>query len=630
MKKVLSFLLSLVMIFSIIIIPASGAGEAKKLTVLFTHDLHSHIDTTTQLVNGNKAELGGFARLKTLIDGVRVEGNNTLLVDGGDFSMGTLFQSAYADEAIELRMMGLLGYDATTFGNHEFDYDSGNVAKMLNNAKAKGTNLPKLLTSNINWDKSTSPDKEALKAALANYGAVEDYTVVQKGDVKIAMFGLIGSDAAFYTPRSGLTFDDISASAKQTVANIKANEKDVDMIVCLSHSGTDADSTKSEDEILAKNVPEIDVIVSGHTHSTLGAPKTVGNTSIVSCGEYGKNLGRLDMTKNATGRWTVDTYKVTPVDSSVVADPATLAQVESFRELVKPYLAKFGYSEYNQVIAQSPYDFEDVDTIYQLRDHDLTGLITDSYIYAVKQAEGENYAPIDVSLVPAGVIRSTFLKGDITVANVYEVSSLGIGNDGLSGYPLVSIYLSGEELKLIAELDASVSPFMNSIQFFTTGLQYTYNPNRGLLNEATNICLKRPDGSVEQINDKQLYRVVTGIYTAQMFEEVQNKSFNILSVRPKDKDGNIIKDFNNAIIYDSTRREVKEWYALSSYLQSFEKESGVPTIPQKYENAPQNKTFSNSKKLKDIYSNPNKYYKILYCIFGGTMAAVIFALAHLS
>ncbi|MEG0980093.1 MAG: bifunctional UDP-sugar hydrolase/5'-nucleotidase [Oscillospiraceae bacterium] len=629
MKKIVSLLLSLVMIIGIICIPASGVGDAKKLTVLFTHDLHSHIDTSIQMVDNQKVEVGGFAKIKTMIDAVKSEGNNTLLVDGGDFSMGTLYQSVYAEEAIELRMMGYLGYDATTLGNHEFDYNSGNLAKMLNSAKAKGINLPQLLVSNINWDKSTSQYKQELKTALDNYGAVQNYTVIQKGDVKIALFGLLGSDAAYYAPNSGLTFDVISDSAKKTVANIKANE-DVDMIVCLSHSGTDTDKKKSEDEILAKNVPEIDVIISGHTHSTIKDAIKVGDTAIVSVGEYGKNLGRLDMTQNADGRWTLDNYTVAPVDINVVPDPATLKEIEKFKAYVKTYLAKFGYDDYSQIIGYSPYDFDEVKTIEQeQRDHDLTGLITDSYVYAVKQAEGESYKPIDVALVPAGVVRSTFPKGPITVANVYEVSSLGIGNDELSGYPLVSIYLTGAELNLIAELDASMSPKMPSIQFFTTGLKYNYNPNRAIFNRATDICLQKPDGNTAKIKDKQLYRVVTGMFTAQMLENVKKQSYGILAVTPKDANGTEIKDFNQAIVYDQNKREVKEWYALSSYIQSFEKVGGVSTITQKYENAPQNKTLNNSKKIKELLRDPNKIYKTLGFCVGIVLSAIAIAIASI-
>lgn len=646
MKRVLSLLLSLVMLVSFISIPTFATSDSKNLTVLFTHDLHSHIEPSKSVVGGKKVETGGFAKIKTMIDNVKAQGNNTLLVDGGDFSMGTLFQTVFADEAIELRMLGALGYDATTLGNHEFDYDSGNLAKMLTNAKDKSSDLPMLLSSNINWEKSKSKDKQALKTAFEYYGVEEEYTVVQKGNVKIAMFGLMGWNSAEVSPNSGLTFDDISASAKKTVAKIKANE-DVDMIVCLSHSGTSSQKMLSEDETLAKNVPEIDVIISGHTHSITQKPIKSGNTIIVSCGEYGVNLGRIDMTKNAKGRWDVNNFVLMPVDQTVPSDPATQKQINELKKHIKSYLEVYGYKDYSQIIGYTPYNFADVYTINSsLNDQDLTRLITDSYVYAVQQAEGDKYKPIDVALVPAGAIRSTFINGSITVADVFEVCSLGIGSDGLAGYPLISIYLTGEEIKLIAEIDVSVGDMVEGVQFFTTGLKYTYNPNRARLNRITKISLQKPDGQEEEIINDKLYRVVMETFTVQMLKEtVQDKSFGVLAINPKDEQGNEITDLSTAIIYDKQKAtvskwyafamrfglvkgkeeqkiELKQWYALAKYIESFDKSGGVPTIPQMYEDATPNKTIHNSYWPSDLFGSFSDICKTISTYSSLVVAAV--------
>ena len=111
-------------------------------------------------------------------------------------------------------------------------------------------------------------------------------------------------------------FKDPSEAARETVEEIKKNE-DVDMIACVSHSGTWEDEKVSEDEILAKNVPDIDLIVSGHTHTQLAEPILQGDTCIVSCGEYGKNLGTLSMTQKENGRWETDTYELVPVTDEI-------------------------------------------------------------------------------------------------------------------------------------------------------------------------------------------------------------------------------------------------------------------------------------------------------------------------
>ena len=112
-------------------VQTEAADGEKHLDVLFTHDTHSHLNSYSTIVNGKQKEVGGFARIKTLIDEKKKENPDTLILDGGDFSMGTLIQTVYTTEAAELRMLGYLGCDVTTFGNHEFDYRSGGLADML-------------------------------------------------------------------------------------------------------------------------------------------------------------------------------------------------------------------------------------------------------------------------------------------------------------------------------------------------------------------------------------------------------------------------------------------------------------------------------------------------------------------
>ena len=112
----------------------NASEEPKHLDILFTHDLHSHLNSFQMIVDGTQQETGGFARLKTLINEHEKENTDTLILDGGDFSMGTLIQTVYDTEAAELRMLGYLGCDVTTLGNHEFDYGSDGLADMLNAA----------------------------------------------------------------------------------------------------------------------------------------------------------------------------------------------------------------------------------------------------------------------------------------------------------------------------------------------------------------------------------------------------------------------------------------------------------------------------------------------------------------
>ena len=110
-KKILAFLLIITMLLPFVMnIPAEAAEKSKQLDVLFTHDTHSHLNSFSTIVDGEQKEVGGFAKLKTLIDERKKENPDTLILDGGDFSMGTLIQTVYDTEAAELKMLGRYVY----------------------------------------------------------------------------------------------------------------------------------------------------------------------------------------------------------------------------------------------------------------------------------------------------------------------------------------------------------------------------------------------------------------------------------------------------------------------------------------------------------------------------------------
>ena len=291
-KKLLSAIV-LALLLAIPCIHSMATEEAKTLDIMFLHDTHSHLNEFATVEDGKTQVLGGFAKIKTIFNEQKKENPDTLLLDAGDFSMGTLVQVVYEDEASEIRMLGELGIDVATLGNHEFDYRAKGLANMLNNAVASGDKLPEIALCNVDWEtmeaNGLTDEQKLLKEAFENYG-IKDYTVVEKGDVKIAVIGVFGVDALACVVNPPLEFKATVDAVKETVAEIQANE-DVDMIACVNHVGTWEDPEKSEDEILAKEVPELDVIVSGHTHTKLDEPIVHGDTYIVSVGEYGKYVG---------------------------------------------------------------------------------------------------------------------------------------------------------------------------------------------------------------------------------------------------------------------------------------------------------------------------------------------------
>ena len=611
-KKILAFLLIITMLLPFVMnIPAEAAEKSKQLDVLFTHDTHSHLNSFSTIVDGEQKEVGGFAKLKTLIDEKKKENPDTLILDGGDFSMGTLIQTVYDTEAAELRMLGYLGCDVSTFGNHEYDYRSKGLADMLTVAKNSGETVPSLVVCNVDWDSmekaGLSEGQKQIQSAFENYG-VKDYVVVQKGDVKIAVVGVFGVDALKCAPTCELLFKDPVESVKKTVEEIKKNET-VDMIACVSHSGTWEDEKKSEDEILAKEVPDLDLIISGHTHSELKEPIQHGNTYIVSCGEYGRNLGSLSMTQKQDGRWELNSYELIPVSEEVEPDQEAQERIDALMDTVDTnYLTNFGYTR-DEVLAENDVEFNSLEEMETKHEElNLGDIMSDSYIYSVEHSEDYNGTPVDVAVVPSGCVRDTYTKGDITVEDVYNSFSLGIGTDGLAGYPLIDVYLTGKELKLAAEVDASVSDFMTTARLYCSGLNFTFNPHRMILNKVTDCYLTREDGERIEIQDDQLYRVVTDLYTGQMLGSVMEMSYGLLKIEPKDKDGNPIENLEDQAIMEGDK-ELKAWDAIARYMKSFDDTdgNGISNVPEYYETTHGRKVVDESRNVIDLVKNPNKF-----------------------
>ena len=621
-KRILTGLLAAALVVPLFAGSAQTAAAAeaagKTLDVVFTHDTHSHLNSFSTVIDGESTEVGGFARIKTVIDEQKAENPDTLVVDGGDFSMGTLVQTVYEDEAAELRMLGAIGCEVTTFGNHEFDYRSSGLAQMLKSAAESGDVLPELVVCNVDWDAmeaaGLNDGQQQIQSGFEEYG-VKDYVVLQKGDVNVAVTGVFGVDALACAPTCELLFRDPVEAVRETVAEIKANE-DVDMIVCVSHSGTWEDESKSEDEILAKSVPDLDLIISGHTHTELAEPIVHGDTYIVSTGEYGKKIGKLSMTQKSDGRWEITDYKLVPILSTITADGATQEKIDGFMEAVDTgYLADFGYTK-DEVLATNNVQFSTLhDLEYEHTEHNLGDLMSDAYVYAVENSDDFDGVPVDVAVVPSGTVRDTYTAGDITVEQVFNSFSLGIGPDGVPGYPLISVYLTGKELRTAAEIDASVSDYMTTARLYMSGLHFTYNPNRMILNKVTDVYLTDENGSRVELEDDKLYRVVADLYSGQMLSAVTDMSHGLLSLVPKYADGTPIEDFEDVIVMEGDR-ELKAWDSIARYMQSFEDTDGdgIANVPSYYSQMHDRKVVDESRSLGDLVKSPNKYAAMIVAV----------------
>lgn len=538
-------------------VPALAAETVKKATILFTHDLHSHLLPARDEDGG---EYGGYARLMTVIQQQKEMYPNAILVDGGDFSMGSLFQTAYPTSAIELRIMGAMGYDATTFGNHEFDYLPAGLASMLTAASRYDT--PSIVDAN--YLPGNHADAELVTDAMENYG-VKDYILLERGGIHYAVFGLVGADSNDCAPNSGMVLEPIAEAAKRTVdravSECFAVYGENPVVIALSHSGTN--DGVGEDYELAKAVPEIDLIVSGHTHTTLEVPIRVGDTWIVSAGEYGRYLGVAQMEQYADGSTVLTDYALVPVDETVADEPEIHAMVEQFKTDVETvYLADYGMT-FDQILTSNPYSFDNVDAVYDYAHESTLGnVFSDAYRKAAADALGH---PVDVALTASGVIRESIPIGDVTVSDIFNAASLGVGTEG----ELVEVWLTGKDLKTALEVDASVYPLMHSAQLFYSGVEYSFNTNRMIFNKIDYAMLRRENGVLEAIRDDELYCIACGMYMAQMLGSVEETSMGLLSLVPRDAAGNPLDTANLAdyVIRRNDGTPVKEWYAIASYLQ---------------------------------------------------------------
>ena len=583
----------LVLLFPVM--PAQAESQTQLTTVLFTHDLHSHFFPQRTQDGG---ESGGYARLMTALERERADSPDALVLDAGDFSIGSLVQTLYTTQAAELRTMGAMGYDAVTAGNHEFDHTGAGFGEMLYSAASSGDRVPALLMANYKPSRD-NPDQLDIQRAMAAYG-VQESMLLERGGVTYGIFGLMGKNSHDYAPASGFDLEDPVTAARRCVEELKA--QGAQFIICLSHSGTNAKKSLSEDEQLAESVEGIDLIVSGHTHTTLTQPIVVGNTYIVSAGAYCENLGSITLAWTEDGEKTLADYRLIPIDETLPEDGTIAALAEGWKAQVNAgYLSAYGLA-YDQVLTDSAYDLSTPVSGVQ-QGNALGELAADAFYWAVEQAEGGLEEPL-VTVTADGVLRAPLYAGPITTAQAFDVLSMGIGTDGTSGYPLVSVYLTGKELKAVLEVDASVTPIMPEAQLYLSGIRYSFNTHRMFFNRVTEARLTGSDSTgqnLEELDDSRLYRVVTGMYSAQMLGTVKEKSFGLLKIEPKDEAGQPITDFTQHILRDQYGNEVKEWYALAAYLASF----GEDGVPPRYAAPDGRKEVSTSWNPLELLKNPN-------------------------
>ena len=253
-----------------------------KLTILHTNDQHSRIEPFDSSYSRNPNQ-GGFARRAALIQKIRGEEKNVLLLDSGDTFQGTPYFNFFGGE-LEFKLMSMMGYDASTMGNHDFDNGLEGFKKVLPNAK-----FP-FICSNYDF-KNTILDGQTLP-----------YKVFNKNGIKVGIFGVGIELAGLVGKKSyGETVWQNPIEIAQHYATFLRNEKKCDLVICLSHIGYDYKDNprKISDKILASQTDGIDLILGGHTHTFLPEPQTFVNKSgknvmVNQVGWAGLLLGKIN------------------------------------------------------------------------------------------------------------------------------------------------------------------------------------------------------------------------------------------------------------------------------------------------------------------------------------------------
>jgi 5'-nucleotidase/UDP-sugar diphosphatase len=572
-------------------------NSRKSLTIIHTNDLHSHflgfspnIEYTPQ-TTGDDSTVGGWTRIATVIAGIKKDRKHPVLVcDAGDFLMGSLFHLLTRERAFELQLLDKMDYDILTLGNHEFDLKPEGLAIILESASDLDV-CPPIVLSNLLF--SQDNDKDDALEDIYKRGIIQSYRVLEKEGLRIGVFGLMGINAAEVAPFADpVSFGNPLEAARRIVQILRENER-VDGVVCLSHSGLWEETKKSEDEILAREVEGIDIILSGHTHTLLEAPIVINDTLIVQAGAYGKNVGVLDVVLEDGRVYLVD-YKSVNIDDSIKGDESISELIQSFeREIDETVFPDEGLS-FRKIIAHT-----DFDLIIEEDESPLGNLVADSIRWSINSldsVQGDPNSRVTVGVMSNGLIRDDVKKGitgDLALCDIFRAVPLGIGLDGSMGYPLLTVYLFASEIKKALEVLTSIYPIKGSDFFLQiSGIKFAYNPNRMIFDRVTDVWIEDAYGDYIPLNtsrsNKSLYRVGADFYNASFLKYVGDFTMQILKIVPKDSAGSPIEDLKTALVDADHEtpgvQELKEWKAFVDYIRSFPDTDGdgLPEIADRY------------------------------------------------
>lgn len=376
----------------------TAAQADYSITILHTNDVHARFEPISKYDSGCSEEsnaegkcFGGYARLATAIATERAASNNSILVDGGDQFQGTLFYTYYKGQ-LAAEMMNKIGYAVMAVGNHEFNHGPENLRRFMD-----AVEFPVLMA---NADISKEP---------ALNGVVPASTVIERGGEKLGFIGVTPEDNQdLSSPGKNITFLDPVPSIKAEIEKLEA--EGVNKIILLSHSGHEVDLR------IAEAVPELDLIIGGHSNTLLSNtqeraagpyPTYVGSVPIVQAYAYGKFLGKLQVTFDDAGNVTEAVGEPILIDASVAEDAAIKARIAE---------AAIPLDEIrNKIVGTVGGDVEGDRAVCRIEECSMGNLVADAMLERVKD-QG-----IDIAIANSGGIRASFDAGDVTMGEVLTV-----------------------------------------------------------------------------------------------------------------------------------------------------------------------------------------------------------------
>ena len=591
----------------------SAAGDAEELflTIIHTNDEHSAVIPHSPAVDFHPEKtdktVGGYARLATAVEKIREqkakEGEPVLLLSAGDFTGGTPF-GWLVPEGIpaQLKIKQLIGYDAVAIGNHEYDYGTELLAKYLKAAGyPKANSKTVLLASN-----TVAPEGNPLAEIFRDRHLME----LDNGLI-VGLFGLIGEDAiAVSNSPEPLEFTDQLETAEKMVKEMQ--EEGADLIIAITHSGVE------EDRELAREVPGIDVIVGGHCHTALTEPVVENDTFIVQTGSLLEFYGVVELAVDRDSKKVRlrNEEEAKPylylIDDELGLHPQVNEVVAQYTGELNALVAeRTGGRFLNILDTVALCDFE-IPRKPSPREAPLGNFIADAMRLVSSEITGQR---IDFAVQANGSIRADVIPGSanhshrqVSFYDLADAIGLGIGPDGKAGYPMVLVYLTGEEIRRALEVSVLLEQMLGTTFYLQySGLRYDYNPTNGILFTVPGLDLPVPstravvqaerftgegrqgteDGSYVplQRGDEELYSLATDTYILSFLPMV-GEMLPILNIEPKDSSGNPVdveKDLDDLLI-KVDGEELKVWQTVIEYAAAQpENEDGLPQVDSYYE-----------------------------------------------